>query len=74
VAGFSAGALGVAGAAALIALCLITTGEEFLNLAKMLVAINIPAVLVEGAVTAFIVLFLIKVKPELFNSKEHADA
>ena len=74
VAGFSAGALGIAGAVALIALCLITTGEEFLNLSKMLAAINIPAVLVEGALTAFIVLFLMKVKPELLNLKENADA
>jgi cobalt/nickel transport system permease protein len=62
-AGFLAGAAGILGAAALIALSLITTGEEFSYLASTFFIVNFPAVLVEGVLTAFILVFLMKVKP-----------
>jgi cobalt/nickel transport system permease protein len=66
-AGFVAGAVGIMGAAALIALSLITTGEEFSYLAGTFFIVNLPAVLVEGLITAFILAFLMKVKPEIIT-------
>lgn len=67
-AGFMAGALAVLGAAALIAVSLVTTGEEFSPVAKTLFAVNLPAAVVEGVVTASIVAFLKRVKPEILNN------
>jgi cobalt/nickel transport system permease protein len=67
LAGFVAGAVGVGGAVALIALSLISTGEEFSAFAKTFAAVSLPAMAVEGAVTASILVFIIKVKPEILN-------
>jgi cobalt/nickel transport system permease protein len=64
VAGFTAGVIGVGGGVSMIALSLITTGEEFSAVAKTLAMVNLPAMAVEGVITAFIVAFLMKVKPE----------
>jgi cobalt/nickel transport system permease protein len=65
LAGFGAGALGVALGTALAALALLGTGGVFLNVVLAMAAANGPVMLVEGVVTAFIVLFLLKVKPEM---------
>jgi cobalt/nickel transport system permease protein len=69
-AGFVAGAAGILGAAALIALSLIATGEEFSYLAGTFFIVNFPAVLIEGALTAFILVFLMKVKPEVITGSK----
>lgn len=66
-AGFLSGAAGVGIGALLIALSLISTEEGFLNMASVLVLSHLPVMFVEGALTAFIVLFLIKVKPEMLK-------
>lgn len=68
VSGFLAGALGIVGAAALMALSLTITGEEFSAVAKTLLVVNVPVAVVEGVITAFVVVFLRKVKPELLNN------
>ncbi len=67
-AGFLSGSLAIIGATALLAVSLVTTGEEFSALAKTLVAVNLPAAVVEGVITAFIVIFLRMVKPEILNN------
>jgi cobalt/nickel transport system permease protein len=64
MAGFGAGALGVALALVLTVLALLGTGSEFAGISKLLVLAHLPAVAAEGAVSAFAVLFLYKVKPE----------
>jgi cobalt/nickel transport system permease protein len=68
--GFLAGALGVALAALLVALSLVSTGEAFRRLAGLVLAAHIPVMLVEGVVTAFCVIFLKKVRPEVLEGKE----
>ncbi len=66
-AGFAAGFSGVALGSGLIALSLLGTGQEFRDIARFAVAANVPLMAVEGVVTAFIVLFLRRVKPEMLE-------
>ncbi len=72
VLGFLCGALGIGLACALTALALVTTGKEFLAVAGGLVVAHLPVMLVEGVVTAFIVLFLRRVRPELLQAPLHS--
>jgi cobalt/nickel transport system permease protein len=65
VSGFGAGSGAVMLGTALLAIALYKTREGFLPLIKMLFLAQIPAMAVEGAVTAFIVAFLYRVKPEI---------
>jgi cobalt/nickel transport system permease protein len=67
VAGFLAGILGVGGGTLLIAVSLVSTGEEFLNVAKLLLMSHFPVMVIEGVITAFCVIFLKKVKPEVLE-------
>ena len=65
--GFGAGLTGVGLGALLVAIALVSTGEGFLNLAKMLVIAYLPVMVVEGIITSFCVVFLRKVKPEILE-------
>lgn len=65
--GFFAGATGIAFGALLIAVALITTGESFTGVAKVIVIAHAPIMVIEGIVTAFCVLFLKRVKPEILE-------
>ncbi len=62
---------GVAGASAimlsgiLLALFLVTAGNEFIPVAKFALLAHLPIMAIEGLVTGFTVVFLAKVKPEL---------
>jgi len=67
VAGFIAGFMGVLLASILVAFCLVFTGEEFLVVAKLLIAVHIPIMVIEGVLTGFVVTFLRKVKPEILK-------
>jgi cobalt/nickel transport system permease protein len=67
LAGFGAGMLGVGLGALLVAIALVTTGESFLNVAKILVVAHLPVMVIEGIVTSFCVVFLKKVKPEILE-------
>lgn len=67
IGGVAAGVTGVGVGAVLVALCLLTTGEGFGNMAKVIVAAHIPVMLIEGAITAFCLIFLRKVKPEILE-------
>jgi len=64
---FLAGMTGIAFGALIIALTLISTGESFVNVAKVIIIAHIPVMIIEGIVTAFCVLFLKKVKPEILE-------
>jgi cobalt/nickel transport system permease protein len=66
-AGFFAGLTGIAAGALLIAVALITTGESFTNVAKVIFIAHIPIMVIEGIITAFCVLFLKRVKPEILE-------
>ncbi|MBW1679116.1 MAG: energy-coupling factor ABC transporter permease, partial [Deltaproteobacteria bacterium] len=51
----------------LVAISLILTEEAFMTVAKVLVVAHLPVMLIEGGITAFCVVFLKKVKPELLE-------
>lgn len=61
------GALGTALAAVILALLLSSGGEDFFGVAHIALAAHIPVILIEGALTAFTVGFLSRVKPELLQ-------
>lgn len=53
--------------ALLLALLLVTGGEDFWGVAKLALAAHVPVLLVEAGVSAMVVSFLLKVKPELLE-------
>jgi cobalt/nickel transport system permease protein len=67
LAGAVAGALGVGLAVLILALLLVSGGEDFLGVAQLAMAAHLPVLLIEAAVSAFVVSFLYKVKPELLD-------
>lgn len=67
VVGGMVGALGTALAALILALLLVTGGEDFLGVAKIALVAHLPVILIEGVITAFTVGFLSRVKPELLE-------
>ncbi len=70
VGGFGAGAIAAALSAVLMASALMATGQEYAEIGGVIVGVNVITALVEGIVTAFIVSFILKVKPEiLLHSK-----
>ncbi|MBN1133788.1 MAG: cobalt transporter CbiM [Methanosarcinaceae archaeon] len=48
-----------------LAMSLITTGEEFIDIARLIAITHVPIVIIEAIVTGSVVAFLAKVKPEL---------
>lgn len=75
-AGFAAGMLAVAFSAVLTAAALVLAERRFLEPAYLLLTVHAWVMLVEGAVTASLVTFLQRVRPELLNAqmmeKDHA--
>lgn len=67
IAGFAAGMTGILGGAVMIAVCMVTTGEQFINVAKLVFIAHLPVMFIEGIITSFCVVFLKKVKPEILE-------
>lgn len=67
VAGFLAGATGILLGGLIVALFLISTGEQFIVAAKLFVIAHFPVMTVEGILTAFIVIFVRRIKPEVLG-------
>lgn len=65
VGGLLTGFFSVFGAGIFVALSLFLSGEIFSPVAKMIVIVHIPVMIIEGILTGFVILFLKKVKPEL---------
>jgi cobalt/nickel transport system permease protein len=65
VAGFGCGFCAVLMSGLLVALALLFTEENFLNIAKLVVTAHLPVMIIEGIVTAFCVAFLKKVQPAM---------
>ena len=65
-AGFLCGSLAVAGAALLTALALGFSNEGFVRSAQILLAAHVPVMAAEGVITALIVSFVVRVRPETF--------
>jgi len=70
IAGFICGMLGIAGGTFLVAVSLLTTGEAFLPVAKILIISHLPVMIIEGVITAMVIGFLQKVSPELLPGRE----
>jgi cobalt/nickel transport system permease protein len=67
VVGGITGVLGTALAATILALLLATGGEDFFGVAKIALLAHVPVIIVEGAVSAFTIGFLARVKPALLQ-------
>ena len=66
---FVCGCMGVFSSGVLVGISLYLTGEAFLPAAKLVVAIHLPVMVVEGLLTAACVVFLHKVRPELLEGR-----
>jgi len=66
--GFIAGAMSVAMAGALLAAALLASGREFLRPMQLMLIAHVPIMLIEGLVTGWVVVFLVKVRPEVFGA------
>jgi cobalt/nickel transport system permease protein len=65
--GFLTGFLAVFFATLILATLLITTGTEFIGVAKYAALAHLPVMFIEGVVTGFVASFLMKVKPEILE-------
>jgi cobalt/nickel transport system permease protein len=68
VSAFLAGFTAVITGAVLVVLALVLSANELRTTAALIMAANIPLAFVEGALTLFIVLFLVKTKPDVLKS------
>ena len=68
--GALAGASGIFLGAIILALFLITTGSEFIGVAKLALLAHLPVIIIEAIVTGFIASFLKTVKPELLERRK----
>jgi cobalt/nickel transport system permease protein len=62
-----AGATGTALAAIILAILLVTGGEDFFGVAKIALLAHVPVIIIEGVVSAFTIGFLVRVKPALLE-------
>jgi cobalt/nickel transport system permease protein len=67
VGAFLGGALAVLAAAFFMAIALISSGEAFLETAKVVALTHIPIMLIEGVITMFTVNFIGRVQPEILT-------
>ena len=67
--GALAGGSGVFFGTGILALALVTTGSEFMGVAKYAVIAHIPVMIIEGIMTGFIASYLVKVKPEILGRR-----
>ena len=67
--GALSGALGIFLGAIILAALLITTGSEFIVVAKLALLAHVPVIVIEAIVTGFIASFLKTVKPELLERR-----
>jgi len=67
-AAFACGAGAVFGSGLVVGIALVSTGEGFVQAATAVLLMNLPIMAIEGVITAFVVAFLRKVKPEVFQA------
>lgn len=67
VIGGIAGAFGTTLAAIILAILLVTGGEDFFGVAKIALLAHVPVIIIEGVVSAFTIGFLARVKPALLQ-------
>ena len=67
--GAVAGASGVFFGTLILAALLVTTGSEFIGVAKYAALAHLPVMVIEGIITGFVVSFLMRVKPEILKGE-----
>ena len=72
VAAFGAltGACGIFLGSVMLAIFLVTTGSEFIGVAKIALLAHLPVIVIEAIITGFVASFIMKVKPELFKRRK----
>ena len=65
--GAIAGATGVFVGVLILAALLVTTGSEFIGVAKYAALAHLPVMIIEAIIAGFVVSFLMKVKPEILR-------
>ncbi|MCK5244906.1 MAG: cobalt transporter CbiM [Deltaproteobacteria bacterium] len=68
VSAFCAGSLSVLLSGIIVAASLVTTGEVFVAVGKVIICAHIPVIITEGLLTVFCIGFLRKVKSEMLDS------
>jgi len=68
--GALAGACGILLGSVILAIFLVTTGSEFIGVAKVALLAHFPVIIVEAIITGFIASFIMKVKPELLERRK----
>jgi cobalt/nickel transport system permease protein len=66
--GFAAGVLGILGSCLFLAVGLVATGREFAAVACGAVVAHLPIAVAEGFITGAVIVFLLKVRPELIEA------
>jgi len=66
--GFLAGSLAIMISTLLLAATLIFTGKEFVQMVKLIIIAHLPVMAIEGLITAFIIITLKRLEPELINN------
>ena len=69
IGGFICGAVSILATAILLMGALLFTHESFYQLARLILASYLPLMIIEGLITAFCLLFLYQVKPEIIADK-----
>ncbi|MEN8139637.1 MAG: cobalt transporter CbiM [Thermodesulfobacteriota bacterium] len=69
IAAFAAGAGAIALSGLLLALVLISTDEQFLLTARLVLLAHLPVMLIEGLITMVVVRFLARVEPEMLGQR-----
>lgn len=64
---FAVGAGSIICSGLLVASCLAATGEAFSAAARVVVAVHVPVMIVEGILTVFVVEFVRKVRPQMLS-------
>lgn len=67
--GAVAGASGVFLSTLILTALLVTTGSEFIGVAKYAALAHLPVIIIEGIITGFVVSFLMKIKPEILEGE-----
>jgi cobalt/nickel transport system permease protein len=68
------GALGTMLAGVILAVLLVTAGENFIGVAKVALAAHVPIIIIESVITGVAVAFLLKVKPDLIGVRLKHDS
>jgi len=68
--GILAGGCGIFLGSIILAIFLVSTGSEFVGVAKVALLAHLPVIIIEAIITGFVASFIMKVKPELLERRK----